>query len=618
LYVVGTAGHVDHGKSTLVKALTGIDPDRLQEEKDRGMTIDLGFAWLELPSGREVSIVDVPGHERFIKNMLAGVGGIDVALLVIAADEGIMPQTEEHLAILELLRVKRAVVALTKRDLVDADWLELVVEDVSARLQRSTLSGAPVVVVSAVTGEGLADLLATLDRALDNTPPREDLGRPRLPIDRVFTIAGFGTVVTGTLIGGRLQAGQELEVQPGGLKARARGLQMHKHKVEVAQPGNRVAANLAGLSTDDLRRGQVVTVPGWLRPTLALDVSLRLLPAAKPLPHNATVTFHAGSAEAVARVSLLEGDQLQPGETGWAQLRLGEPVALAKGDLFVLRTPNETIGGGEVVEPHARRHRRRQADVAEALQLLQRGSPEELVLRAVDQRELADLPAIVQRSGLPADQVRATVQALLAESRLVQVNEHYATGASWERLTGRLLGTLSAYHQQYPLRSGMPKEELKSRVGLAARLFNQLLERLEAAGRLVQSESSVRLPEHRPAFDPAQQREAERLLEALARDRFSPPSLTDLAQELALDAELLGALVEQRQIVRVGESIAYLPDAYDEMVAKIVERIRASGSITVAEVRDLFNTSRKYSLGIMEHLDEQRITRRVGDARVLR
>src|SRR5688572_2193501 len=277
MFVIGTAGHVDHGKSTLVHALTGIDPDRLQEEKDRGMTIDLGFAWLKLPGGGEVSIVDVPGHERFIKNMLAGVGGIDLALLVIAADEGVMPQTVEHVAILDLLRVRRAVVALTKVDAVETDWLELVQSDVDEYLGRTGLAGAPIVTVSALTGQGLPELVATIERALAETPPKADLGRPRVPVDRVFTVAGFGTVVTGTLIGGRLQTGQELEIVPGGQRVRARGLQSHKTKVAEALPGSRVAINLVGVSTDEVARGQVVTAPGWLQPTGAADVELSVL-----------------------------------------------------------------------------------------------------------------------------------------------------------------------------------------------------------------------------------------------------------------------------------------------------------------------------------------------------
>jgi selenocysteine-specific elongation factor len=620
LYVVGTAGHVDHGKSTLVLALTGIDPDRLQEEKERGMTIDLGFAWLKLPSGREVSIVDVPGHERFIRNMLAGVGGIDLALLVVAADEGVMPQTEEHLSILELLRVKRAVVALTKRDLVESDWLELVLEDVGNRIARSKLAGAPIVVVSAVTGEGLPDLLATLDRSLDATPVREDLGRPRLPIDRVFTVAGFGTVVTGTLIGGKLQAGQELEVQPGGFRTRARGIQTHKRKADVALPGSRVAVNLAGLATTDLVRGQVVTLPGWLRPTIALDASIQVLPASRPLVHNAAVTFHTGAAESPAKVLLLEGDQLGPGASGWVQIRLASPVAVAKGDLFVLRSSEETVGGGEVVEPHARRHRRRQAAVVESLTLLQKGTPEELALQAIDReaRGLADTSAIAQRSGLSADVVRKTVAELVGSGRLIEIGDSYASLSSWGLIVERLLDGLGGYHRLYPLRGGMPREELKARVGLATRLYNLALERLAAEGRIALGETTVRLAEHSPRLDAQQTRKVEHLVAEMGRDRFSPPSLADLARDFAIDGDLFGYLIETRRIVRLNDSVAFLADVYDQMVARLVEEIRGRGEISVAEVRDLFGTSRKYALALVEHLDEARVTRRVGDARVLR
>ena len=620
MYVVGTAGHVDHGKSTLVHALTGIDPDRLQEEKDRGMTIDLGFAWLKLPSGREVSIVDVPGHERFIKNMLAGVGGIDLALLVIAADEGIMPQTEEHLSILELLRVKRAVVALTKKDLVEPDWLELVEEDVANRIARSRLAGAPIVVVSAVTGEGLPELLRTLDRALDETPLREDLGRPRLPIDRVFSIAGFGTVATGTLVGGKLQLGQELEIQPGGIRTRARGLQTHRKKADVALPGSRVAVNLAGLATTDLYRGQVATTPGWLQPTSALDASLQVLASARPLAHNASVTFHTGAAEAVAKVIVLEGDQIPPGATGWVQIRLGSPVAVAKGDLFVLRSSEETVGGGEVVEPHARRHRRRQASVVEGLALLQRGTPEELVFQAIerDPRGLSDLAGIAQRSGLAVDQAQKTVADLAASGRLLTIGDTYATPSSWGRLVEKLVDALGQYHRQYPLRTGMPREELKGRAGLPTRLYNLVLERLAAEGRIGLGETTARLAEHVPALDPQQASKVDRLLAELRRDPYSPPSLPDISRDLGVDGEIVGYLLERRRIVRLNDSVAYLADAYDEMVARVVETIRAKGEISVGEVRDLFGTSRKYALALAEHLDEQRITRRVGDARVLR
>src|SRR6266542_3134206 len=314
MYTVGTAGHVDHGKSTLIEALTGIDPDRLREEKERGMTIDLGFAWLTLPSGREISIVDVPGHERFIKNMLAGVGGIDAALLVVAADEGVMPQTREHLDILTLLGIERGLVALTKKDLVDPEWLELVSDETAEALKTTSLASAKIVPVSALGGDGLPDLLSALDALLEQTAPKRDVGRPRLPVDRVFSLGGFGTVVTGTLLDGSLKLGQELEILPSGLKTRARGLQSHKEKVELAPPGRRVAINLGGVSTEEVQRGDVVAAPGALNATSAVDVRLRLLPdAPRPLANATSIGFHTGTAEAVGKVTLLDRDARKPG-----------------------------------------------------------------------------------------------------------------------------------------------------------------------------------------------------------------------------------------------------------------------------------------------------------------
>ncbi|MGC9334755.1 MAG: selenocysteine-specific translation elongation factor, partial [Anaerolineae bacterium] len=390
--VIGTAGHVDHGKSTLVRALTGIDPDRLKEEKEREMTIDLGFAWLTLPSGERVGIVDVPGHKDFIKNMLAGVGGIDAALFVVAADEGVMPQTREHLAILDLLQVRGGVVALTKTDLAeDEDWLELVEADLLEVLDGTVLDGAPIVRCSARTGQGLEALLAELDRYLATSAPRRDVGRPRLPVDRVFTIAGFGTVVTGTLSDGSLSAGQEVEIQPSGLKARIRGLQTHREKIEQAVPGSRVAINLTGVSTDEIQRGDVVTVPGWLQPTILIDCHLRYLPDAPgPLKHNAAVGFFSGAAEAQARIRILGHRTMAPGDEGWVQVRLDTPLALGKGDRFIIRqpSPSVTIGGGIVVNPFpGRRYRRFRPEVIDQLETLAHGSPEEILLQDLERRQ---------------------------------------------------------------------------------------------------------------------------------------------------------------------------------------------------------------------------------------
>ncbi|MBI2322458.1 MAG: selenocysteine-specific translation elongation factor [Chloroflexi bacterium] len=618
MFVIGTAGHVDHGKSTLVRALTGIDPDRLREEKERGMTIDLGFAWLRLPSGREVSIVDVPGHERFIKNMLAGVGGIDVALLVIAADESVMPQTEEHLAILDLLRVKNGVVALTKIDLVEPDWLELVQADVRERLGGTVLEGAPIVRVSAQTGAGLDELKRTLDALLDATPPKRDLGRPRLPVDRVFTVAGFGTVVTGTLIDGHMTIGQEVEILPRRLRSRVRGLQTHRQRVETARPGTRVAVNLVGVATEDVDRGDVVTAPRWLRPSRVFDARLRLLKASeRPLAHNAPVSFHTGAAEALGRVRLLDRQELAPGETGWAQLRLERELAVAKGDMFIVRDTVTTVGGGEVVEVAPKRHRRFHGPTLRALETLAQGAPEDVVLEALGGRGLLDAEALAQRAGLATAAVREVLADLTARGVVVHLDGLYLSEPTWQQLRQQAQGAVAEFHRQFPLRSGMPREELKSRLGLGAKPFALLLKRLEHEGALLEEGATVRLPAHAVRFTLEQEAQIARLLERLLAQGYAPPSRQELEAEVGLDPAVTDALIEQGRLRRLTEEVVYPAAVYNEMVARVVERIRGQGRITVAEVRDMFQTSRKYALALMEHLDEERVTRRVGDERVL-
>jgi len=620
VYTIGTAGHVDHGKSTLVRALTGIDPDRLQEEKARGMTIDLGFAWLTLPSGREISIVDVPGHERFIKNMLAGVGGIDAALLVIAADEGVMPQTREHLAILDLLQVRNGAVVLTKRDLVDEEWLELVKEDACQVLAGTTLEGAPIVAVSALTGEGLDELVALLDRLLDRTAPRRDVGRPRLPIDRVFSIGGFGTVVTGTLLDGSLYIGQELEVLPAGLRTRARGLQSHRHKVDRIAPGNRVAVNLAGVEVDQLQRGDVLTVPGGLSVTRVLDVRLRLLQAApKPLANSAEVTFHTGTAEVLAKVRLLDHDELAPGQSGWAQLRLARPVAVAKGDLFIIRQPSPslTLGGGEIVHAGAVRRRRFREEVVEELEVLAEGTPEAVLFQLVQHRQPVEQRTVLDASGLARQVAEPALAALRESGRLIALGQTLVTAEGWQALAGRLRAEVQSYHTAYPLRAGIPKEELRTRSRLNARAFAEALSRLVQAGALVDAGTVVRLPEHTVRFDGELGRRVDAALAALAADPFSPPGLAELQARFGLDEEVIGALVESGRIVRLSHDVLFTPEAYRQAVATVTEIIRRDGKVTVAQVRDALKTSRKYALALMEYLDAQRITRRIGDERVL-
>jgi selenocysteine-specific elongation factor len=627
MYVIGTAGHVDHGKSALIRALTGIDPDRLQEEKERGLTIDLGFAWLTLPSGREVSIVDVPGHERFVRNMLAGAGGMDLALLVVAADEGVMPQTREHLAILDLLQVRSGVLVLTKKDLVDPDWLDLVAVDVHETVKGTTLEGSPLVLCSAVTGEGLDELLAAIEERLTSTPARRDIGRPRLPIDRAFTIAGFGTVVTGTLIDGPLRVGQEVEVVPArpkgvpeSLRARVRGLQTHRKKLQEARPGSRTAVNLAGLAAGDLYRGQVVTTPGWLAATVVLDVRLRTLPSARhAIRHNQSLSFHTGSGETTARVRLLDREEIPPGEEGWAQLRLAALTAVVKGDLFVVRTASDTVGGGQVVDAHPSRHRRFHAGTLEALSVAQRGSPQEALLGLLARAEPCELSALVRQTDLGADEARAAAEALVAEGSAIALGATPLTdstilysAAGFAALGARARQAIESHYQQHPLRRGMPREELKSRLRLAPRVFDLAVQRWTATDELEEMGTAIGLHEHEVRLTAAQEAEVKALLASLEADPYSPPT------DRQVEPELVAYLEERGRVVDVGDGVLFTANAYREMVDRIVEHLKREGTVTLAEVRDMFGTSRKYAQALLEHLDVKRVTRRVGGQRTLR
>ena len=620
MYVVGTAGHVDHGKSTLVEALTGIDPDRLREEKERGMTIDLGFAWLQLPSGNEISIVDVPGHERFVNNMLAGVGGIDLALLVVAADESVMPQTREHLAIIDLLRVQRGLVAITKRDLVDDEWIELVTADVEETLEGTVLAGAGIYPVSAMTGEGLLELVAAIDSMLDDTPPKRDVGRPRLPIDRAFTISGFGTVVTGTLIDGKIETGQDVELVVAGRSTRIRGLQTHKKGQGEAQPGTRVAANIINVSQDEVARGEVLTTEGWLRPTDAIDVRVRVIPdAPQALRHNMYVTVHTGSSEVVGRLRLLEKDVLEPGETSWAQVKLDAPLAVVKGDYYVIRSNSRTLGGGNIVETHARRHRRKDLSTIERLEVMELGSAQDILLKTIEASEPSRLDELVNRANMGADMVKAELEAMAVENLIVALGgEGISQGcfvfstAGWDAVMEKTQRSLEGYYRQFPLRRGAPKEELRSRLGMSAQVFNLAFARLHQQAVVEEDGALVRLPGYEPTLSDEQNNQVDAYLRLLETEPFSPPT------DAPLDSEVLNLLDEQGKVVRVSGSVVYSAEAYEQMVTIISEHIRQNGDISVANVRDVLGTSRKYALALMDYMDHKRITRRVGDTRILR
>jgi selenocysteine-specific elongation factor len=632
MHVIGTAGHVDHGKSTLVEALTGINPDRLKEERERQMTIDLGFAWLTLPNGQTVGIVDVPGHRDFIENMLAGVGGLDAVMFVIAADEGVMPQTREHLAIVDLLQISAGVVVLTKADLVDPDWLELVTTDVAGALHGTVLAQAPIVAVSALTGRGLEDLRSTVQTILAERPARPDLGRPRLPIDRGFSLAGFGTVVTGTLLDGSLAVGDEVVLLPDGLAGRIRGLQTHKSKLDRAQPGSRVAVNLAGVELAQVRRGMVVARPGLLEPTTLIDVRLRLLPeSALPLKHNAELKFFTGASEVLATARLLEVDAIEPGEAAWVQFQLAGPVAVVKSDRFIVRrpSPGETIGGGQVVEAHPRRRwRRRDPEVIARLETQARGTPGEMLRQTLDGLGAVSLADGLRSAGLNQAASAAALEEMRLEGSLLELEGEtlVASRAAMAAYSRTLSAALGAFHAAHPLRSGMPREELKGRVGQAldsqrrarwsARVFNALLAYAAQSGAVVVAGSLARLASHTVRLDAGQQALVATLLAEFGRNPYNTPSYKDCLAQLG--DELLAAVLDQGQLVAVSPDVLFRAEDYSTLVNGIRAHLEAYGQITVAEVRDLFSTSRKYALALMEHLDARGVTRRVGDARVLK
>jgi len=625
MYVLGTAGHVDHGKSTLVHALTGINPDRLAEEQRREMTIDLGFAHFTLPNGKQVGIVDVPGHERFIKNMLAGIGGIDAVLLIIAADEGIMPQTTEHLHILDLLGVERGVVVLTKCDTVDEAWLQLVREDAEAHLAPTSMTGAPLVAVSARTGAGLDELRHVLEEVLAHTPSRTTAqGVPRLPIDRVFTVGGFGTVVTGTLSDGPLIVGQEIEIQPRGLRGRVRGLQTHGAKQEHALPGTRVALNIAGVAAHAISRGDVVTLPDHFVSTTLLDLKLQLVRDAPHVLHqNDLLDLFVYTTETPCRVTLLDAEQLELGEAGWVQLRLERPIVVQRGDHCIVRipSPSVTIGGGVVVDAHPRHHRRFRAALLDALETQRRGTPADLLLHVLGAAP-AEWTQTVRVSGLALATALAAWNELRSTERVLNLDDDgppdahawVITTDAWRALLHTMITTVGAYHERWPLRVGMSREELKSKLHLpSARAFDNVLRRAEGEKHLVVAGTHVHLPAWTPQPTPDQLRQATTLLEHLRAAPFMPPPK---AEWEGLGGELLTFLAERGEIVRVSSDVIFAAEAYRQMVGWTENTLATAGDVVVAQLRDRFGTSRKYALALLEHLDERRITRRRGDVRV--
>jgi selenocysteine-specific elongation factor len=625
--IVGTAGHVDHGKTTLIRALTGMETDRHPEERERGMSMDLGFAHLTLPSGIVAGIVDVPGHERFVHNMLAGAAEMDMVLFIVAADEGVMPQTIEHLEILQLLHAKRGVIVLTKCDLVGDDWLELVKEDVAERVRGTFLDGAPMIAVSAVTGEGLDELVRVMDAVAQEVPPKATDRPFRLPIDDTFVKAGFGTIVRGAIFSGQVRVGEEVEVVPKGIVTRVRSLHTYGKPTEIAVAGQRAAMNLGGVERETTERGDVVCHPTTLRASDRMDVALRLLPSApRPLKDGAPVRFHIGTAERIGRVFFFDRNELKPSEETFAEIRLDKPVACAWGDLFVIRSysPMVTLGGGKVIEPHPlQRRRRRVAEEFHRIAEKSRSEKDFVVTLLREHPNGVTVREIAQRLFLSTERARQIAEALIAEGVAFSLDGQTLL---WQeqvrRLQDSIIVTLRRFHTERPLRRGMPKETLRSLVApdMAVNLFETLLQHFAQISVIVVERETVRLPTHEIRLTEEQRQWAERMERKAKTAGFAPPELEELLAEFpdreqAMD--LLSWLVEQGRLVRVAEFVVH-PETIErakQLARQLCERY---GSFTASQFREAANTTRKYAVPLLEFLDQLGVTVRRGDVRVLR
>ena len=628
--VIGTAGHVDHGKSTLIEALTGTHPDRLKEEQAREMTIELGFGWMTLPSGEEVGIVDVPGHRDFIENMLSGIGGVDAALLIIAADEGVMPQTREHLAILDLLQIPAGLIVLTKTDLAsDSAWLDLVETDIRSAVADTVLQDSPIIRVSAKQRTGIDILTAQLAKILEEKPSRPDLSRPRLPVDRAFTMSGFGTVVTGTLSDGRFSVGDEVEILPSGISGRIRGLQTHKKKEDMAVPGSRTAINISGVNMEQINRGDVVAHVDQYHPTRRLDARLRLLKdVSNPVTHGQEVKFFVGASETIGTVRLLGTEELKSGEKGWIQLELREPVIAVRGDRYILRrpSPGETLGGGAIIDPAPKgRHKRFDETVLKTLESLAQGSPAEILLEAATGAGITTVKELVVRSHLDEEKAEAALQEGISSGNLVLLEDGEIKISSqlpicslsyWNEIKERTINTIETFHKTYPLRRGMQKEELKSKLKLSPRHYAAMIKKLVVDETLVDLSSLLAMPGHRIQFNGQEQVKVQTLMRTFEQNPFSPLSVKECEAEAG--QEIINALIEMNELLPVSADVIFRKKDYDHMVKVVCETIIENGSISLAQVRDIFKTSRKFAQALLEHLDGIGVTKRDGDLRRLK
>ncbi len=630
--ILGTAGHIDHGKTTLMKALTGVDLDRLKEEKERGITIELGFTSLTLPSGQIIGIIDVPGHERFIKNMVAGVGGIDMVLMVIAADEGVMPQTREHLDICQLLAIKRGLIALTKSDLVDDEWLALVQEDIRKAVQGTFLQQAPIIPLSSTTGKGIPDLLAALDTIVAAVRERPASGIVRLPIDRVFTMKGFGTVITGTLLAGTVSVGDEVEILPSSVRAKVRGIQVHNESAASVDAGVRTAINVQGIEKSQIERGEVLTTPGTLLPTRRVDAWIEYLATApRPLKDRTRIRFHSGTAEVMGEALVLGGTELLPGQGGFIQLVLETPLVLLPHDRYVIRSysPVHTLGGGEILDNLARRHKKKSDAITNRLPTLKNGTVRDalaIVCREAGFRGLA-ASQMQARLGLEPSRQQVLIEELAASGKITVFAKdpvEITAPQVIQELEQIVLKELADFHKKNPLKIGMLREELRARMPYAtsAKLFSFVMDKLLSAGRVALSKEHLSLAGSSPTLQNAQKDLQKKILTCYEKAGLMPLTLKELLEQLHVAEKeainLLGLLVREGLLMKVSEELYFDARAIHKLTGDVVAYLDKNNEITTQGFKDLTGLSRKFMIPLFEYLDKAKVTVRVGDKRVLR
>lgn len=627
--IIGTAGHIDHGKSTLIRRLTGIETDRLKEEKKRGITIELGFAYFDLPSGKRCGIVDVPGHEKFIRHMLAGAGGIDIVLMVIAADEGIMPQTKEHIDILNLLGIKNGIVCLTKADTVEKDWLEMMKVDVAEKLQGSFLEAAPMIELGLNDEEGLNELKRTLDDMALHLEKPDSKGMARLPIDRVFSLTGFGTVVTGTLIEGKISVGDRLSLYPKMEEARVRNIQVHSQDVTTAYSGQRVAINIANLRVEDISRGNVLASPGSMKVSYIVDADISLLPdAPRSLINWSRLRVYYGSNEVLARLVLLDREELKPGEKAFVQLRLEEESALKYGDRFVIRffSPLETLGGGTILDPNANKHKRFKEDVIEALmrksEADQMSIVEDLIIK--HSKDFPTVAQLIELSGKDEATVKSSIEELKAGASVIELgSKGYIHRLFLEEKEAELLELLTKFYAKEPLKIGINKDEIRTKLfgKIKPKQFEEILGYYIEGGKFEDRGKVIATAGRKIEYDAKQAAVRKRILDKFIKDGFNPENIREAMAAMQLkktDYYVLESMVETGEMVRLTEAI-YLHEAfYGKALDLLKKEMEEKGSITLAIFRDLTNSSRKIAMALLDHFDALGLTYRDGDVRKLK